>query len=169
MDDICYSEDTVQETQHIVEDSERILKNGGFSMKNWLSNKLLTLVNEDPNKEEIKAFHATSSGEDNVMGIEWINTKDTLSLRVCSYLLKLPQRMEEIKLMNRRLLQKWQRFMTPLDWQLCSTFAPTLERKSSGECVSTGMMSYHSKLRQSWYNSWTKYKSLVMLHLQGVF
>lgn len=31
MDDICHSEDTVQETRKIAEDLDKILKNGGFS------------------------------------------------------------------------------------------------------------------------------------------
>ena len=39
MDDNCHSEDSVQETRKIAEDLDKILKNGGFSVKNWISNE----------------------------------------------------------------------------------------------------------------------------------
>lgn len=64
MDDICHSEDTVQETRKVAEDLDKILMKGGFSVKNWKSNKPLTPVNEDSSEEETKVFHTTSSGED---------------------------------------------------------------------------------------------------------
>ena len=34
MDDICHSEDTVQETRKVAEDLDKILVKGGFSVKN---------------------------------------------------------------------------------------------------------------------------------------
>ena len=43
MDDNCHSEDSVQETRKIAEDLDKILKNGGFSVKNWISNEPLTI------------------------------------------------------------------------------------------------------------------------------
>ena len=62
MDDICHSEDTVQETRKVAEDLDKILMKGGFSLKTWKSNKPLTPVSEDSSEEETKVFHTTSSG-----------------------------------------------------------------------------------------------------------
>ena len=56
MDDICHSEDTVRETRKIAEDFDKILKNSGFSVKNWISNEPLTPVNEDSSEEETKVL-----------------------------------------------------------------------------------------------------------------
>lgn len=110
MDDICHSEDTVQETRKVAEDLAKMSKSGGFSVKNWISNKPLTPVNEDAGEEETKVLHTMSSGEeDSVLGTAWNSTTDTLSLKVRSNLLKLSatdhQRMEESKLTKRMLLR----------------------------------------------------------------
>ena len=41
MDDICHSVDTVQEAQKIATDLDSMLHNGGFKVKEWVSNKTL--------------------------------------------------------------------------------------------------------------------------------
>ena len=64
MDDICHSKDTVQETPRVTEDLDKILKNGRISVKNGISNKPLTPVNEDSSEDETKVSHKTSSGEE---------------------------------------------------------------------------------------------------------
>ena len=113
MDDICHSENTVQETRDY-----KILKNGGFSVKNWTSNKPLTPVNEDSSEEETKVFHATSSGEeDSVLGTAWNSRTDTISLKVPSDLLKLSatdHQIEEIKLTKRILLRNIAKIYDPI-------------------------------------------------------
>ncbi len=118
MDDIWHSEDTVQETRTSAEDLDKILKKGGFSVKNWKSNKPLTPVNEDSSDEETKVFHTTSSGEeDSVLGTVWNSATDTISLNVRSDLLKLcetDQRMEEIKLTKIMLLRNIAKIYDPI-------------------------------------------------------
>lgn len=42
MDDICDSVDTVQEAQKLIQDIDKVLKTGGFNVKGWISNKMLT-------------------------------------------------------------------------------------------------------------------------------
>ena len=119
MDDICHSENTVQETRKVAEDLDKILMKGGFSVKNWKSNKPLTPVKEDSSEEETKVFHTTSPGEeDSVLGTAWNSATDTISLKVRSDLLKLSatdhQRMEEIKLTKRMLLRNIAKIYDPI-------------------------------------------------------
>ena len=110
MDDICHSEDTVHGTRKVAEDLDEILKNGGLSVKNWISNKPLTPVIEDSSEEETRMFHTTSSGEeDSVLGTAWNSRTDTISLKVGSDLPKLSatdhQGIEGINITKRMLLR----------------------------------------------------------------
>jgi len=148
MDDICHSVDTVQETRKVAEDLDKILKKGGFNVKNWKSNKPLTPVNEDSSKEETKVFHTTISGEeDRVLGTVWNSATDTISLKVRSDLLKLSatdhQRMEEIKLTKRTLLRNIAKIYNPIGLPAPLTIQAKIGYKSYGEWVLTRTMSYH--------------------------
>lgn len=79
----------------------------------------LTPVNEDSSEEETKMFHTAGSGEeDSVLGTAWNSATDTISLKVCSDLLKLSatdhQRMEENKLTKRMLLGNIAKIYDPI-------------------------------------------------------
>ena len=52
MDDICESVDTVKEAQTLTKEMDEVLKIGGFSVKGWISNKMLTGVKPDTEKRK---------------------------------------------------------------------------------------------------------------------
>ncbi|XP_033097279.1 uncharacterized protein LOC117101409 [Anneissia japonica] len=72
MDDICASVNNVKEAKALTEDLDIILSKGGFSIKEWISNKLL--------KCDVKDADDREENEQKVLGVRWNYADDTLSL-----------------------------------------------------------------------------------------
>ena len=76
MDDICDSVHTVEEAQTLIKEVDNMLENGGFNIKEWLSNKDLDQQSENRPKGEMKPLQQ-NSGE-KVLGVAWNCTNDLL-------------------------------------------------------------------------------------------
>ncbi|XP_071962704.1 uncharacterized protein [Antedon mediterranea] len=69
MDDICVSVTTIEEAKTLTKQMDAVLGNGGFNIKEWISNKPL-------NNEERK------DKEQKVLGVSWNYADDTLKVKV---------------------------------------------------------------------------------------
>ena len=76
MDDICDSVHTVEEAQTLIKEVDNMLENGGFNIKEWLSNRELDQQSENRPKGEMKPLQQ-NSGE-KVLGVAWNCTNDLL-------------------------------------------------------------------------------------------
>lgn len=116
MDDICDSVDTVKEARNLAEELDTVLEKGGFKVKGWTSNKVLTDQSQVEKTEGMTMFKGEV--EEKVLGIIWNNQTDTLSFKVESDLLKLitagDQRQPELKLTKRVLLSQVARIYDPI-------------------------------------------------------
>ena len=74
MDDICDSVHTVEEAQTLIKEVDNMLENGGFNIKEWLSNKDLDQQSENRPEGEMKPLQQ-NSGE-KVLGVAWNCTND---------------------------------------------------------------------------------------------
>lgn len=78
MDDICDSVDTVTSAQKLTEDLNAVLESGGFGVKGWTSNKVLT---KTENRERgFKTFQGDV--EEKVLGVVWNYVTDEFSFKV---------------------------------------------------------------------------------------
>ena len=78
MDDICDSINTVQGAQEQTEAMDKDLETGGFKVKGWISNKVLT-QKKHKNQKMTKAFEAE---EEKVLGMLWNCATDKFFFRV---------------------------------------------------------------------------------------
>ena len=78
MDDICGSVDTVAQAQKLTRDLDKVLDSGGFGVKGWTSNKLLTKTENQEN--EFKMFQ--EEVEEKVLGVIWNYVTDEFSFKV---------------------------------------------------------------------------------------
>lgn len=65
MDDICHSESTAAKVSKIADDLDKVLQNGGFHVKKWITNELTS----DKDKEE------------KVLGVTWNRVSDVLRFK----------------------------------------------------------------------------------------
>ena len=73
MDDICAFVDTVAQAQKLTGDLDKVPKSGGFAVKGWTSNKVLTNTENQMFQEEFK---------ETVLGIIWNYVTDEFSFKV---------------------------------------------------------------------------------------
>ena len=117
MDDICESVDTVEEEKELVDDIDIVLKNGGFQVKGWISNKELCKESKyEVGSDAIKMLH--KEAHEKVLGIVWGRKSDTLSLKVKSELMKLIDEEEHfpegVTLTKRKLLSEVAKMYDPV-------------------------------------------------------
>ena len=67
MDDICGSVDTVTQAQKLRGDLDKVLESGGFGVKGWTSNKVLTKAENQ--EKGLKVFQ--KEVEEKVLEVIW--------------------------------------------------------------------------------------------------
>ena len=112
MDDICGSVDTVAQAQKLTRDLDKVLESGGFGVKGWTSNKLLTKTENQEN--EFKMFQ--EEVEEKVLGVIWNYVTDEFSFKVKVDLLCLTDYSVDrgVKMTKRTLLSQVARFYDPI-------------------------------------------------------
>lgn len=73
MDGICDSVDTVKEAQRLTKEMDEVLKTGGFSVKGWISNKMLTEGVKPDTEKGINVFEGEA---EKVLGTTWNSKTD---------------------------------------------------------------------------------------------
>ncbi|XP_068761870.1 uncharacterized protein [Montipora capricornis] len=81
MDDILDSVQTVSEARQLTTEIDEVLAKGGFSIKEWQSNRDLKDTGDKQN-EEVNV--PNGPGEDKVLGIVWNSTEDSFKFKVKS-------------------------------------------------------------------------------------
>ena len=110
MDDICGSVDTVVQAQKLTQDLDKVLESGGFGVKGWTSNKVLTKSQE----KKFKMFQ--EDVEEKVLGVIWNYVTDEFSFIVKADLLRLTDHSVDhgVKMTKRTLLSQVARFYDPI-------------------------------------------------------
>ena len=80
MDDLCDSLDTVKQAQKQTEDIDKILKTGGFLVKEWISNT--KILNQKDSKEDMAMKMLEGDSKEKVLGLEWKHKVDKFSYKV---------------------------------------------------------------------------------------
>lgn len=78
MDDICGSVETVTQAQKLTGDLDKVLESGGFGIKGWTSNKVLTKAENQ--EKGLKVFQ--KEVEEKVLGVVWNYVTDEFSFKV---------------------------------------------------------------------------------------
>ncbi len=78
MDDICGSVDTVTQAQKLTEDLDQVLESGGFVVKGWTSNKVLTKAENQ--ETGLKLFQ--KEVDEKVLGVVWNYVTDEFSFKI---------------------------------------------------------------------------------------
>eukprot|EP00112_Aurelia_sp_Birch-Aquarium-sp1_P026220 Seg9160.2 transcript_id=Seg9160.2/GoldUCD/mRNA.D3Y31 product="hypothetical protein" protein_id=Seg9160.2/GoldUCD/D3Y31 len=117
MDAICESVDTVEEAKKLAEDIDIVLKNGGFQVKGWISNKEIYKESQhEVESDTIKMLQGEA--DEKVLGIAWDRKSDTLSLKVKSDLMKLIDEEEHlpenVTLTKRKILSEVAKIYDPI-------------------------------------------------------
>ena len=86
MDDIFESVDTVKEAQRLTKEMDEVLKTGGFSIKGWISNKMLT---EGVKPDTEKGISVCEGEVEKVLGTTWNCKTDKFHFEVRASLLKV--------------------------------------------------------------------------------
>ena len=86
MDDICESVDTVKEAKRLTKEMDEVLKTGGFSVKGWISNKMLT---EGVKPDTEKGISVCEGEVEKVLGTTWNCKTHKFHFEVRASLLKL--------------------------------------------------------------------------------
>ena len=118
MDDICESVDTVEEAKKLADDIDIVLKNGGFQVKEWISNKELCKESQYEVESDTIKMLQNEADDEKVLGIAWNRKSDTLSLKVKSDLMKLIDEEEhfpeKVTLTKRKLLSEVAKIYDPI-------------------------------------------------------
>ena len=112
MDDICGSVDTVMQAQKLTGDFDKVLESGGFGVKGWTSNKVLTKAEDQ--ERGLKVFQ--KEVEEKVLGVVWNYVTDEFSFKVKLDLLRMTDRSIHlgVKMTKRTLLSQVARFYDPI-------------------------------------------------------
>ena len=112
MDDICGSVDTVVQAQKLTEDLDKVLESGGFGVKGWTSNKVLT--KRENQEKKFKMFQ--EDVEEKVLGVIWNYVTDEFSFKVKVDLLRPTDYSVDhgVKMTKRTLLSQVARFYDPI-------------------------------------------------------
>ena len=79
MDDICDSVHTVDDARQLTEEIDNILENGGFKIKEWLSNEQLQKNTASQPQNDMQVKQLQQGSEDKVLGVAWNSANDNLS------------------------------------------------------------------------------------------
>lgn len=117
-DETCGSVDTVAQAQRLTGDLDKVPKSGGFAVKGWLSNKVLT--NTENQERGFKMFQ--EEVEEMVLGIIWNYVTAEFSFKVRVDLPRLTDHSVDlgIKMTKRSLLSQVSCFYDPIG--LVATF-----------------------------------------------
>jgi len=112
MDDICGSVDTVVQAQKLTADLDKVLESGGFVVKGWMSNKVLT--KRENQEKKFKMFQ--EDVEEKMLGVIWNYITDEFSFKVKVDLLHLTDYSVDhgVKMTKRTLLSQVARFYDPI-------------------------------------------------------
>ena len=105
MDDICESVDTLKEAQRLTKEVDEVLKTGGFSVKGWISNKMLT---EGVKPVTQKGISVCEGEVEKVLGTTWNCKTDKFHFEVRASLLKVIEtpRHAQLKMTNIMILSQ---------------------------------------------------------------
>ena len=112
MDDISGFVDTVAQAQKLTEDLDKVLESGGFGMKGWTSNKVLT--KRENQEKKFKMFQ--EDVEEKVLWVIWNYVTDEFSFKVKVDLMRLKDYSVDhgVKLTKRTPLSQVARFYDPI-------------------------------------------------------
>ena len=112
VDDIYDSVDTVTQAQKLTGDLDKVLASGGFGVKGWTSNKVLTKTENQ--KRGVKMFQ--DEVEEKVLGMVWNYVTDEFSFKVKLDSLYLADHSIQLrpKMTKRTLLSQVARFYDPI-------------------------------------------------------
>ena len=79
IDDICDSVHTVDDARQLTEEIDNILENGGFKIKEWLSNEQLQKNTASQPQNDMQVKQLQQGSEDKVLGVAWNSANDNLS------------------------------------------------------------------------------------------
>ena len=113
MDDIRESIDTKQEARELTDNIDKVLKTGGFSVKEWICNETLK---QKVNSTEEKEMNLNKGEEGKVLGTVWNLKTDKFHLRVAADLLKLENSLSQVpmKMTKRKILSQVARIYDPI-------------------------------------------------------
>ena len=110
MDDICESVKAVTDATRLTAEIDDVLKNGGFNVKGWLSNK--DLGTKKIQDGEVKQMDG-AGGEEKVLGTVWDNRRDIFTFDVKESLSKLMVKDTE-KITKRLILSRIAKIFDPI-------------------------------------------------------
>ena len=113
MDDICESVDTKQEARELTDNIDKVLKTGGFSVKEWICNETLK---DNVNSTEEKEMNLYKGDGEKVLGTVWNFKTDKFHFRVAADLLKLENSLRQVlmKKTKRKILSEVARIYDPI-------------------------------------------------------
>lgn len=82
MDDLVHGCSTKKEGREVVDDVCEILENGGFRMRNWISNKAAVLAGVPDRVKNLSSAKEFGEQWQRVLGIQWDPTTDDISFQM---------------------------------------------------------------------------------------
>ena len=111
MDDICASVETDQEARKLTDEMDKVLANGGFQVKEWLSNKSLRGESRHDDRE-MNLLQSLS--EEKVLGVTWNQERDSFSYKVKPEGKEGESKPSPQKWTKRKILSKIARLFDPI-------------------------------------------------------
>ena len=119
VDDICDSVPNVEKAQQLTTDVDRVLASGGFKVKGWTSNHVLTEDNSNQDGSSSTGMTLlTNETAEKVLGLVWDHLKDVFTFKVNVELLSsekaAKQKIQGKRLTKRMILSQIARIFDPL-------------------------------------------------------
>ena len=116
MDDICESLRSPEEAQKLTKEMDVVLKNGGFSVKGWVSNRNLNDEQVQPKESGEEKDENAEEKVEKVLGIMWNHERDTMTVKVkdLKKMTKTTEKSHPPRLTKRMILSKVAQVYDPI-------------------------------------------------------